>query len=156
MVRGESPGPAPATAMHRASNWRLTRSSCGRGTPELRRKVSGPDGALTAQPRTPDVPPARSAWSSCSRRQLARRLVSILSPLWPALAESNGRPAGPGPGRVAGRSQYGRDCSVAASIGCSFRAGFCSKPLSPDSKEHPPAASRAVPKAVHRFTLALV
>ena len=33
----------------------------------------------------------------------------------------------------------------------SFRAGFCSKTIIPDSEEHPPAASRAVPKAVHRW-----
>ena len=33
----------------------------------------------------------------------------------------------------------------------SFRAGFCSKTIIPDSREHPPAASRAVPKAVHRW-----
>ena len=32
-----------------------------------------------------------------------------------------------------------------------FRAGFCSKTIIPDSEEHPLAASRAVPKALHRW-----
>ena len=33
----------------------------------------------------------------------------------------------------------------------SFRAGFCSKTIIPDSEEHPLASSRAVPKAVLRW-----
>ena len=32
-----------------------------------------------------------------------------------------------------------------------FRAGFCSKTITPDSEEHPLASSRAVPKAVFRW-----
>ena len=32
-----------------------------------------------------------------------------------------------------------------------FRADFCSKTIIPDSEEHPPASSRAVPKALPRW-----
>ena len=64
MVRGVSPGPAPA-AQARASNSRLTRSSW-RTWPhrKLRRKVPRVDGALTTQPSTCSVPPARSVSAS--------------------------------------------------------------------------------------------
>ena len=52
MVNGPSPGPAPA-AHARASNSRLTRSSC-RAWPhrKLRRKVPRVDGALITHPST--------------------------------------------------------------------------------------------------------
>ena len=63
-MNGASPGPAPA-AQARASNARLTRSSW-RTWPQrkLRRKVPSVDGALTVQPSTLAVPPARNAAAS--------------------------------------------------------------------------------------------
>ena len=82
MVRGPSPGPAPA-AQARASNSRLTRSSW-RTWPhrKLRRKApracpregGGVDGALTMQSLVPVVPPVRNtSASSMQSPQPARR-----------------------------------------------------------------------------------
>ena len=64
MVKGESPGPAPA-AQARASNPRLTRANW-RTWPhrKLRRKVPKVDGALTTQPSTRPVLPERKASAS--------------------------------------------------------------------------------------------
>ena len=63
-MNGAAPGPAPA-AQARASNWRLTRSSW-RTWPQrkLRKNVPRVDGALTVQPSTLAVPPARNASAS--------------------------------------------------------------------------------------------
>ena len=88
MVRGASPGPAPA-AQARASNSRLTRSS-RRTWPhrKLRRNVPRVDGALTVQPMAPAVPPARNASASAMQSPPASAeatRVTILSPVfaWP-------------------------------------------------------------------------
>ena len=64
MVKGASPGPAPA-AQARASNWRLTRSSW-RTWPhrKMRRNVPRVDGALTTPPRAQAVP-----WRAAHRRR---------------------------------------------------------------------------------------
>ena len=71
MVKGPSPGPAPA-CQARASNSRLTRSSW-RTWPhrKLRKKVPSVDGALTVPPRVRAVPPARSASASLMQSPLA-------------------------------------------------------------------------------------
>ena len=85
MVRGASPGPAPA-AQARASNSRLTRSNW-RTWPhrKLRRKVPRVDGALTTQPRAPAVPPVRNTSASSMQSPPASAdatRVTILSPVF--------------------------------------------------------------------------
>ena len=85
MVNGPSPGPAPA-AQARASSSRLTRSSW-RTWPhrKLRRNVPRVDGALTTQPSTRAVPPARNASASSIQSPPASAeatRVSILSPVF--------------------------------------------------------------------------
>ena len=91
MVRGASPGPAPADQA-RASNSRLTRSSW-RTWPhrKLRRNVPRVDGALTTQPSAPAVPPVRKhvgvvdAVSSGQRRSHQRHhLVAGVGSAWGA------------------------------------------------------------------------
>ena len=85
MVRGASPGPAPA-AQARASNSRPTRSNW-RTWPhrKLRRKVPRVDGALTTQPRAPAVPPVRNTSASSMQSPPASAeatRVTILSPVF--------------------------------------------------------------------------
>ena len=85
MVNGPSPGPAPA-AQARDSSSRLTRSSW-RTWPhrKLRRKVPRVDGALTAQPMAPVVPPVRNTSASSMQSPPASAeatRVSILSPVF--------------------------------------------------------------------------
>ena len=85
MVRGVSPGPAPA-AQARASNSRLTRSSW-RTCPhrKLRRKVPRVDGALTVPPRVRAVPPVRNTSASSMQSPPASAdatRVMILSPVF--------------------------------------------------------------------------
>ena len=155
MVNGPSPGPEPA-AQARASNSRLTRSSW-RTWPhlKLRRKVPKVEGALTAQPMVPVVPPVRNTSASSMQSPPASAeatRVSILSPVFARpgpsprsrwLSTSSRRPRCWA--RVTGRSspalatgghrrrfECGRGAQVAASIGCSlFLAGFpVPKPLS--------------------------
>ena len=72
MVRGPSPGPAPA-CQARASNSRLTRSNW-RTWPhrKLRRKVPKVDGALTVPPRVQAVPPVRNTSASSMQSPPAR------------------------------------------------------------------------------------
>ena len=83
MVNGSLPGPAPA-AQARASSSRLTRSNWQTWPHrKLLRKVPSVDGALTAQPSTCSVPPARSASASSMQSPPASAdaaRVSILSP----------------------------------------------------------------------------
>ena len=83
MVRGASPGPAPADQA-RANSSRLTRSSW-RTWPhrKLRRNVPRVDGTLTTQPRAPAVPPVRNTSASSMQSPPASAdatRVSILSP----------------------------------------------------------------------------
>ena len=87
MVNGSSPGPAPA-AQARASTSRLTRSNW-RAWPhrKLRRNVPSVDGALTTQPSTRSVSPARSASASSMQSPPAsadahqgQQLVSRIGP----------------------------------------------------------------------------
>ena len=95
MVNGAAPGPAPV-AQARASNSRVTRSSW-RTWPQrkLRRNVPRVDGALTAQPRTLAVPPARNAWRRrCSHRPRARRRSG--SAACPRRSPDPGQPRGRG------------------------------------------------------------
>ena len=85
MVRGPSPGPAPA-AQARASNSRLTRSSW-RTWPhrKLRRKVPRVDGALTTQPMALAVLPVRNTSASSMQSPPAgaeATRVTILSPVF--------------------------------------------------------------------------
>ena len=172
-VAGSRPG-RPGACQHS----RLTRSSW-RTWPQrkLRRKVPRVDGALTMQPETLTVPPARSA--SASSMQVAasqgREVTSviILSPVFarPArrrvkvmvdefpqaqvLGEGHPGSSSPALATSGGRqTRFGwhRDGCVVASIGCSLFPGvFCLKTIIPDSQEHPLASSRAVPKAVPRW-----
>ena len=84
MVRGPSPGSAPA-AQARASSSRLTRSSW-RTWPhrKLRRKIPRVDGAFTTQPMTPAVPPVRNTSASSMQSPPASAdatRVIILSPV---------------------------------------------------------------------------
>ena len=175
MVRGESPGSGPGLpcpgqqlAAHAVELTDVAQR-------KLRRKVPRVDGALTAQPRTP--PSHRHAAHRrrrCSRRQLARRRPASAScpPCWPALARRRGQgdgrrvPAGPGARRGGRKEQAGighqavivKGDADTVGIVCGsiywvsfFPGGFLFQTIIPDSKEHPPAASRAVPKAVHRW-----
>ena len=77
MVRGPSPGPAPA-CQARASNSRLTRSSW-RTWPhlKLRRKVPRVEGGLAVKPSTRAVPPARSTSASSMQSPPARRAAEV-------------------------------------------------------------------------------
>ena len=76
--------------------------------PPAKAAQEGPEGgcgALTAQPRTPAVPPARSASASSMQSPPAS---AVATRRWSSKA-----------------MRYGRDCSVAASVGCSlFPGGF--------------------------------
>ena len=92
MVNGSSPGPAPA-AQARASSSRLTRSNC-RTWPQrkLRRKVPSVDGALTTQPSSCSVRPARSASVSSMQSPSASADATRVSSLSPALALPGARP----------------------------------------------------------------
>ena len=85
-MNGAAPGPAPA-AQARASNARLTRSSW-RTWPQrkLRRKVPRVDGALTVQPSTLAVPPARKAAASSMQSPPASAEATRVSSLSPAFA----------------------------------------------------------------------
>ena len=177
MVNGPSPGPAPA-AQARDSSSRLTRSSW-RMWPQrkLRRKVPRVDGALTTQPRTPTVPPARSASVSSMQSPPASAEATSVSSLSPVVgppwrpAEVNVAvdefPQAQVPGEGGRQEQVGIvDQAVvvkedADTVGIvlwqhllgapCFRAGSCSKTIIPDSEERPLASSRAVPKAVYRW-----
>ena len=92
MVNGSLPGPAPA-AQARASSSRLTRSNW-RTWPhrKLLRKVPSVDGALTAQPSTCSVPPARSASVSSMQSPPANADATRVSSLSPALARPGASP----------------------------------------------------------------
>ena len=92
MVNGPSPGPAPA-AQARASSSRLTRSSW-RTWPhrKLRRNVPRVDGALTTQPRTRAVPPARNASASSMQSPPTRAEATSVIILSPGLARPGARP----------------------------------------------------------------
>ena len=116
MVRGPSPGPAPACHARFASNSRLTRSSW-RTWPhrKLRRKVPRVDGALTVPPRVRAVPPVRNTSASSMQSPPASAeatSVIILSPAFArpgafAQVEALLRPSSGRPrcrARVAGRS----------------------------------------------------
>ena len=150
MVRGESPGPAPSGPGPRQQLAAHAVELTDMPPPEAAQEGPRVDGALTTQPRTPTVPPARSASASSMQSPPASAeatSVSILSPVfrpsrrsaevkvmvdefpqapgaglgWPAGA---GRHWPPGDGRQR-ECGYGRVCSVAASIGCSlFPGGF--------------------------------
>ena len=93
MVNGPSPGPAPA-AQARDSNSRFTRSSW-RTWPhrKLRRKVPRVDGALTAQPMAPVVPPVRNTSASSMQSPPAPRPPGSASclPCSPAPAHLRGQ-----------------------------------------------------------------
>ena len=157
MVRGPSPGPAPA-AQARAGSSRLTRSSW-RTWPhrKLRRKVPRVDGALTVPPRVQAVPPVRKHIGVVDAVAAGHALrppgSSACLRCWPAPARRPGQgdgqrvPAGPDAGRgwPAGadrhwppggdrqrRYGYGRAGCVVASIGCSFlwHCFAVTKPLS--------------------------
>ena len=86
MVRGPSPGPAPADQA-RASNSRLTRSSW-RTWPhrKLRRKVPRVDGALTVPPRAPAVLPVRNTSASSMQSPPASAEATRVIILSPGLA----------------------------------------------------------------------
>ena len=92
MVSGPSPGPAPA-AQARASNSRLTRSSC-RTWPhrKLRRKVPRVDGALITQPMAPAVPPERRTSASSIQSPPASAEATKVSILSPVLARPGAFP----------------------------------------------------------------
>ena len=92
MVNGSSPGPAPA-AQAWASTSRLTRSNW-RTWPhrKLRRKVPKVDGALTAQPSTRSVPPARRASASSMQSPPASADATRVSNLSPAFARPGAAP----------------------------------------------------------------
>ena len=86
MVRGPSPGPAPA-AQGRASSSRLTRSSW-RTWPhrKLRRKVPRVDGALTVPPRVQAVPPVRNTSAASMQSPPAMAEATRVISLSPVLA----------------------------------------------------------------------
>ena len=92
MVNGSSPGPAPADQAP-ASSSRLTRSNW-RTWPhrKLRRKVPKVDGALTAQPSTRSVPPARRASASSMQSPPASADATRVSNLSPAFARPGAAP----------------------------------------------------------------
>ena len=92
IVRGESSGPAPASQA-RASSSRLTRSSC-RTCPQrkLRRNVPSVDGALTTQPSTEEVLPARNTSASSMQSPPARADATRVSILSPVLARPGASP----------------------------------------------------------------
>ena len=92
MVNGAAPGPAPV-AQARASNSRVTRSSW-RTWPQrkLRRNVPRVDGALTAQPRTLAVPPARNASASSMQSPPASAEAIRVSSLSPTFRPTRGSP----------------------------------------------------------------
>ena len=163
MVRGESPGPAPA-AQARANNWRSRGRVDGHAPTGMRRKA---DGALTTQPRTPS--PTSAQRMGCSRRLPARKTSQRpqCSPV-PALrrGQGDGRrvPAGPGAGLgwPAGAGRHWPPGMVvkedADTRVCLWQiywvllvSGRGSKTIIPDSEEHPLASSRAVPKDVLRW-----
>ena len=77
--------PDPVT--HRNGYWWLTRSSwltCPHRN--LRKKVPRVDGSLTMQPRTPTVPPARSASAASMQSPPATAEATSVSRLSPMLA----------------------------------------------------------------------
>ena len=163
MVRGVSPGPAPA-AQARASNSRLTRSSW-RTCPhrKLRRKVPRVDGALTVPPRKCGRSRrcATRRRRQCSHRQPAQTqpAVMILAGVRPArgIAQVQARPVpvgaspGAGPRWWEGSARHwlpdgGRPKVIWMRSGWSsgsmllsapsFRVGFViPKPLSPKAQE---------------------
>ena len=150
MVKGASPGPAPACHA-RASNSRLTRSSW-RTWPQLklRRKAPRVDGALTSATENTGRPTgsqrigvvdavATGQRGSHQRQHLVPRVrparraakVKVMVDEFPqakALGEGGPAAAGRHWPPSGGRQRlcgYGRDCSVVASIGCSlFPGGF--------------------------------
>ena len=91
-MSGASPGPAPPLQA-RASNARLRRSSW-RTWPQrkLRRKVPRVDGALTVQPSTLAVPPARNASASSMQSPPASAEATRVSSLSPAFAQPGASP----------------------------------------------------------------
>ena len=92
MVNGPSPGPPPA-AQARASNSRLTRSSCLTWPHrKLRKKVPKVDGAFTVHPSTRAVPPARSTSASSMQSPPASADATRVSILSPALARPAASP----------------------------------------------------------------
>ena len=92
MVKGLSPGTVAAFRA-RASNSRLTRSSCLTWPQrKLRRKVARVDGALTTQPVALTVPPARSASASSMQSPPARAEATRVISLSPVLARPGARP----------------------------------------------------------------
>ena len=152
---------------------------CGRGPVcrKLRRKVPRVDGALTTQPRTPTVPPARSASVSSmqsppasAEATMRQHLVPRVGPLRRAaevevMADKFPQAQVLGEGVRQEQAGIGHQAVVvkgdADTVGIvlwqhllgapCFRADFCSKTIIPDSEEHPPASSRAVPKALPRW-----
>ena len=92
MVRGASPGPAPA-AQARASSSRLTRSNW-RTWPQrkLRRKVPKVDGAFTVPPMTLAVPPLRNTSASSMQSPPARAEATRVISLSQVLARPGARP----------------------------------------------------------------
>ena len=92
MVRGPSPGPAPA-CQARASNSRLTRSSW-RTCPhrKLRRTVPRVEGALALKPSTRAVPPVRSASAASMQSPPASTEATSVISLSPAFARPGALP----------------------------------------------------------------
>ena len=92
MVNGPSTGPPPA-AQARDSSSRLTRSSW-RTWPhrKLRRKVPRVDGALTARPMAPVVPPVCNTSASSMQSPPASAEVTRVEILSPVLARPGARP----------------------------------------------------------------
>ena len=92
MLNGSSPGPAPAVQAP-ASNSRLTRSNW-RTWPhrKLRKNVPRVDGALTTQPSTRSVPPARCASASSMQSPPANADATRVRNLSPAFARPGASP----------------------------------------------------------------
>ena len=167
MVRGPSPGPAPA-CQARASNSRLTRSS-RRTWPhrKLRRKVPGVDGALTVPPGVQAVPPVRNTSASSMQSPPAgadATGVIILSLVFARPGASPGsRPCRTSSGRPRCRARVGRkeqpgighqaavvegDLDTVGVVAWQHLPGapfpgpfFCYKTIIPEAQEHLLAAS---------------
>ena len=92
MLRGVSPGPAPA-AQARASNSRPTRSSWRTWPPlKLRRKVPRVEGALAVKPSTRAVPPVRNTSASSMQSPPASADATRVIILSPVFARPGARP----------------------------------------------------------------
>ena len=142
MVRGESPGPAPA-AHARASNWRhhaveLTDMPPAKAAQEgaqggWRLHAAENTDRPTGAQRIGVVDAVAPAKAEASVRScpLARPGCKVMVDEFPGRGWQKGavRHWPPGGGRQR-RCGCGRDCSVAASIGCSLFPGGVPKPLS--------------------------